>query len=68
MKINCIHCSCLVYTQSDGIICGYNNHEDIDDKLNIETDFCKDFYYNDCIDCDEWEVKHGSPCPGCEFI
>ena len=68
MEINCINCSCLVYTQSDGITCGYRDLEDIDDKLNIEADFCKEFSYNKCIDCDEFEVKLGSPCPWCAFI
>ncbi len=59
MKINCLNCGCIEATAEDGMICAYRNIEDLEDFLDIETMFCKEYKYNECLDC---ELEN---CDGC---
>lgn len=52
IKLNCINCVCIEYTMSDGLRCDYRDIDYLNDYIDTEMMFCKEYYYNYCLECE----------------
>lgn len=62
MKINCLSCGCIEATAEDGMICVYREIEGLEDFLDIETMFCKEYKYNECLECESENCEDYKYC------